>query len=208
MGTTSSGTLSNDYFYYRCRSKYNVKSGCTNGRGVRADALEREVWKAVSAALQRPERLRAGLEKMIESKRALLATNPDEQIARWTNEVEKARAKRARYQDQEVEGLMTREELRAKLAKLDETVKLAETEMGKLRRHEGGLRDLQKGGEELLERYARLVPKELEDLSSAQRRHVHQLLRIEVRVPREGDIRIRLPFLPENGEFRSQELAY
>jgi hypothetical protein len=42
MGTPSSGTPSNDYFYYRCRSKYNVKSGCTNGRGVRADALERE----------------------------------------------------------------------------------------------------------------------------------------------------------------------
>jgi len=120
-------------------------------RGVRADALEREAWKAVSAALQRRERLRVGLEKMIELKRALLAINPDEKIARWATEAEKAMAERVRYQDQEAEGLMTREELRTKLAKLDETVKLAETEMDKLRRHEEGLRDLQKGGEELLD---------------------------------------------------------
>jgi hypothetical protein len=29
-------------------SSHNVKSGCTNGRGVRADILEREAWEAVS----------------------------------------------------------------------------------------------------------------------------------------------------------------
>ena len=115
MGTTSSGTPTNDYFYYRCRSKYNVKSGCTNGRGVRADALEREAWEAVSSALLHPDRLRAGLEKMIESRRESLATKPDEQIARWAAEVQEAKAKRVRYQDQEAEGLMTREELRTKL---------------------------------------------------------------------------------------------
>ncbi len=56
-------------------------------------------------------------------------TKPDEQIAHWAAEVEKAKSKRARYQDQEAEGLMTREVLRAKLAKLDETAELAETEM-------------------------------------------------------------------------------
>jgi hypothetical protein len=50
MGTTSSGTPTNDYYYYRCRSRYNVKSDCDNGRGVGADALEREAWKAISSA--------------------------------------------------------------------------------------------------------------------------------------------------------------
>jgi chromosome segregation ATPase len=134
-------------------------------------------------------------------------TKPDEQIAHWAAEVEKAKSKRARYQDQEAEGLMTREVLRAKLAKLDETAELAETEIERLRHQEEGLRELQRGGEELLERYSRLVPQELEDLSSAERRHVHQLLRIEVWVPQEEDIRIRLPFLPGEGEFRSHELA-
>jgi Recombinase zinc beta ribbon domain len=105
-GTTSSGTPTNDYHYYRCRSKYNAKSGCTNGRGVRADLLEWEVWRAVSSALMHPELLRAGLRKMIESERELLATQPAEQIAHWAKQMEKARIKRSRrYQDQEAEGL-------------------------------------------------------------------------------------------------------
>ena len=80
-GTTSSGTPTNDY-YYRCRSRYNVKSGCTNGRGLRADVLERDVWSTVSSALLRPDLLRAGLEKMVESERGLAAGTPTEQIAR------------------------------------------------------------------------------------------------------------------------------
>ena len=207
MGTTSSGTPTNDYFYYRCRSRYNVKSGCTNGRGVRADALEREAWERVSSALRHPDRLRTGLEKMIESRKESLMTMPDGQIARWAAEVQKAKAKRAPYQDQEAEDLMTREELRTKLTKLDETVGLAEAEIDKLKGHEKAIRELQKSGEELLEHYTRLVPEELEDLSTAERRHVHQLLQIEVWVPYEGEIRIRLPFVPDRGGFCSEKLA-
>ena len=169
--------------------------------------MERVAWEAVSSALLHPDRLRAGLEKMIESRRESLATKPDEQIARWAAEVQEAKAKRARYQDQEAEGLMTREELRTKLSKLDETMELAEAEIDNLRGHEEAFRELQRGGEELLERYARLVPEALEDLSAAERRHIHQLLRIEVRVPCEGEIGIRLPFVPEGGEFCLEKLA-
>jgi hypothetical protein len=207
MGTTSSGTPTNDYFYYRCRSKYNVKSGCTNGRGVRADALEREAWETVSSALRHPDRLRAGLEKMIESRKESLAMMPEEQIARWATEVQKAKTKRARYQDQEAEGLMTREELRTKLTKLDGTVGLAEAEIRRLRGHEEAIGQLQRNGEELLEHYAGLVPEELDDLSPAERRHVYQLLRIEVWVPREGELRMRLPFVIDESEFCSEKLA-
>jgi hypothetical protein len=51
------------------------------------------------------------------------------------------------------------------------------------------------------------VPEELEDLSSAERRRVYQLLRIEVWVAREGGITISLPFLPEESEFCSEKIA-
>ncbi len=201
MGTTSSGTPTNDYFYYRCRSKYNVKSGCSNGRGVRADILEREVWEMVSSALRRPVRLRAGLQRMIESRRKLLAAEPEKQIARWAAQIDKAKIKRARYQDQEAEGLMTREELRVRLAKLQETMELAEAEVRRLELHEEGVRELQRGGEQLLERYAKLLPDKLQNISGAERRRIYQMLQVEVFVPKEGDIRLRLPFLPDEESF-------
>ena len=207
-GTTSSGTPTNDYYYYRCRSRYNVKSGCTNGRGVRADILEREVWSTVSSTLLRPDLLRAGLEKMIETERELLATEPAEQIAHWAEQVERVRIKRSRYQDQEAEGLMTREELGAKLAELDETVFLAEAEIEKLRCHKERILALEKSGEELLERYVELVPEEIESLSPEERRHIYQLLRVEVSVPKGGEIKIKLPFVPDNEGFCRKETAH
>jgi hypothetical protein len=103
---------------------------------------------------------------------------------------------------------MSREELRTKLAKLDETATLAEAEIEKLRSQEERLLAIEKSGEELLERYAGLIPTEIENLCATERRHIYQLLRTEVLVPREGKIRIRLPFLPDDGEFCREETAY
>jgi site-specific DNA recombinase len=208
MGSTSSGTPTNDYYYYRCRSKYNVKSVCTNNRGVRADILEREVWKTVSSALLHPDLLRSGLEKMIESERELMAAKPAEQIGHWAEQVEKARIKRSRYQDQEAEGLMTREELRVKLAELDEKVTLAQAEIDELRCHEERIMAIEKSGEELLERYSRLIPAEIESVSPSERRHIYQLLRVEVSVPKGGEIKIKLPFIPDEEKTCRKETAY
>jgi hypothetical protein len=103
---------------------------------------------------------------------------------------------------------MTREELRAKLAGLEETIILAEAEIEKLRCHEERILSLEKSGEELLARYAELVPPEIESLSPEERRHVYQLLQIEVSVPKEGEIKIRLPFLPDNEDFCRKETAH
>lgn len=207
MGTTSSGTPTNDYYYYRCRSRYNVKSTCDNGRGVRADALEQEAWEAVSSALRHPARLRAGLKKMIESERWTLASRPEKQIARWSEQIEKAQKKRSRYQDQEAEGLMTREELRTKLVDLDEGVRTAKTEIEKLWRQEEHIRALEKNSEELLERYAKLVPGELEKLSPAEKQYIFQIMQVEIWVPKDGDIKIKLPFLPDEAGFCREKTA-
>jgi hypothetical protein len=128
-----------------------LEDGLLRGRARRKLPLELD--HLLQAALERSGRRRV------------------EQIARWSDQIDKARIKRSRYQDQEAEGLMTREELRAKLAKLDETVNLAEAEMGKLRSHEERLRAMEKSDEELLERYSALVPAELENLPGGKAAH-------------------------------------
>jgi hypothetical protein len=206
MGTTSSGNTTNHY-YYRCRSKYNVKSDCTSNRGVRADVLEREVWETVSSILMHPNLLRRGLKKMIESEKELMSTRPQEQIGRWAEQVERAKLKRSRYQDQEAEGLMTREELRTKVAELDEAMRLAEGEIEKLRCHEERVRAMEEAGEELIERYAKLIPEELQNLSPAERRRIYQTLQISISVPKDGEIKIKLPFPDEEDFCREKTLS-
>ena len=126
--------------------------------------MEGEVWEAVSSVLGHPARLRAGLEGMIESERRTLVSSPEKEISCWSERVKRAREMRSRYEDQQAEGLMTREELRAKLAELDAFVRTAEAEIEKRWRREEHIRALEKSGEELLEGYAELVPGKLREV--------------------------------------------
>lgn len=102
---------------------------------------------------------------------------------------------------------MTHEELRAKLAELDYVVLTAEAEIEKLWQREERIQALEMNGEELLESYAELVPGELQQVSPEEKRLLYQLLRIEVSIPREGEIKIRLPFMPDEEEFCRQKTA-
>ncbi len=60
---------------------------------------------------------------------------------------------------------------------------------------------MQEAGEELIERYAMLIPEELEDLSPAERRRIYQMLQVSISVPKEGEIRIKLPFFLDEEDF-------
>src|SRR3712207_1598828 len=55
------------YYYYHCpkRRQYGVE-GCSHGKHHPAEALESEVWQAVSSYIKNPERLRADIERAIE----------------------------------------------------------------------------------------------------------------------------------------------
>ena len=161
---------------------------------------QRGLWETVSSILMHPNLLRRGLKKMIESEKELLSTRPQEQIGRWAEQIERASIKRSRYQDQEAEGLMTREELRTKLAELDEAIGMAEGEIEKLRSHEERIRTMEEAGEELIERYAKLIPEELQNLSPAEKRRIYQTLQISISVPQDGEIKIELPF-PDDEDF-------
>ncbi|MDQ4043345.1 MAG: hypothetical protein M3118_05960, partial [Actinomycetota bacterium] len=53
-----------------------------------------------------------------------------------------------------------------------------------------------------------LIPAEIESLSPAERRHIYQLLRVEVSVPKGGEIKIKLPFLSDQKGFCREETAH
>jgi site-specific DNA recombinase len=58
-------------FCYCCRQRHrDGAEGCSHKRNRRADEVEPLVWEFVSGLLKEPERLRAGLERLIEQERA------------------------------------------------------------------------------------------------------------------------------------------
>ena len=57
-------------FYYRCRKRNrDGEDACSHRKCHRAEEVEGRVWDLISSLLKEPERLKAGLEEMIEQER-------------------------------------------------------------------------------------------------------------------------------------------
>jgi site-specific DNA recombinase len=185
-------SLSNPaYHYYVCQQRArNGKDACPNSKFHRAEALEQKVWGFVSGLLSDADRLRAGLDKMIEEERAGLHTDPDQEAEVWVEKLAEANRKRSGFQDMAAEGLITFDELRTKLAELEETRTFAQLELEALEGRRMRLRDLERDKATLLESYAAMVPKALDNLAPEERRHVYQMLRLRAVVASDGNVEV------------------
>jgi hypothetical protein len=75
-------TANRTYFYYACAAGPNKRHhGCSAKKFHPAAELEERVWSAVSAILADPEKLRAGLDEMIERERTQMLGDPLKEAA-------------------------------------------------------------------------------------------------------------------------------
>src|SRR5215212_2567040 len=95
------------YRYYVCNARKRDKMLCPEGPSWNADKLERVAALRVESLLQDPEAVRLKLDHAIEE---VSATDPTP----WLRNVEECDRRRAAYQDQQADGLMSLEELRSK----------------------------------------------------------------------------------------------
>jgi len=86
--------------------------------------------------------------------------------------------------------LISFEELRARIAELDEIRITADQELRTLRGCQEQIRQLEQDKEALLEDYASLVPEALDELNAAERSRVYAMLRVEARVAPEGSLEV------------------
>ncbi len=179
------------YHYYRCpkRQRHGLEA-CRHNTHYRAAEREARVWEFVSDLLRDPEKLQTGLEEMIEQERAGSRGDPEREIAVWLEKLAEADRKRSGFQDMAAEGLITLEELRAKLAGLEETRVAAEAEIGHLRGRLRRVGELESDRDALLDGYAGLVPEQLEDLGPEERRRIYAMLRLRVVVDLDGNMEI------------------
>jgi hypothetical protein len=133
-------------------------------------------------ALRDPERLRAGLEEMIEAERRGSRRDPEQDEIAWLERISAADAKRARYQDMAAEGLIGFDDLRGRLVELDETRATAERELTAIRKRQSRIEGLEADREVLLEHYTALVPEALDALTAEERHDLYKLLRLQVKV--------------------------
>jgi site-specific DNA recombinase len=175
------------YDYYRCsnRDRYGLEA-CANSHKPRAEKLEPEVWGFVSNLLKSPDVLRTGLERLIEEERSVARGNPNGEAEVWANKLTEVDRKRSSYQDQQAEGLITLDELRSKLAVLEETRSTARRELAALKECRERIEHLEQDANALLEHYASMVPEALDGLTPEERHRVYRMMRLKVTMYADG----------------------
>ncbi|MDP9477460.1 MAG: recombinase family protein [Actinomycetota bacterium] len=179
------------HHYYHCPAHHqHGDAGCTNRKYFRAENIEGPVWEMVAGLLRDPERLRAGLDELIEAERAGLRGDPEAEAVAWLDRLTALERKRSRLQDMAAEGHITLDELGAKLRGLEEERKTAERELDGLRLRRTRLEELERDKAGLLAEYAEMVPEALEDLTGEERHQVYRMLRLRVWVRPDGPIEV------------------
>ncbi len=169
------------FHYYTCRSRYNTgpSRGCSNNKYLRAERIEEQVWGFVRGLLRDPERIRAGLDRLIEEERINAGRDPERDAEFWSRRI--TEVERRGYHRLAVKGHMTDEELTAALSELDETRETAERELETARARGEALQRLEHDRDALVESYAGMVSETLEDLAPEERHRIRKLLRLGVR---------------------------
>jgi site-specific DNA recombinase len=178
---TSHKKSGRQFHYYSCRSRYNTgpNRGCGNRKHLRAGQIEEQVWAFVSGLLRDPERIRTGLDRLIEEERATAGRDPEKDAEFWSRKI--TEVERRGYHRLAAKGHMTDEELAAALSELDEVRETAERELDAARARGEALERLERDRDSLLESYAGMVKEALDDFGPEERHRVYKLLRLGVR---------------------------
>ena len=177
------------HHYYRCskRAQHGAEA-CPQRKKRRADEVEPLVWGFVRSLLTDPERLRADLDAMIEQERADMRGDPERETKAWLDKLAEAERKRSGYLDLAAEGIMDREELRTKLATLEETRDTARPELEALRGRCERVEELERDRDSLLDNLVDVVPDALDALTPEERQRFYQILRLKVVVHPDGTL--------------------
>lgn len=187
----SKQTATGSYFYYCCNAGgYNNSHLCSARTHHKALPLEARIWDVVSGLLKDPERLRVGLEHMIEQEARGAHGDPAIETERWLAQLSEIDQKRARYQEMSAEGLIEFEELRSRLVALADSRQTAERELQALRHRTERLETLRRNRDNLMESYASLAPEAIDALGSEERHQVYKMMGVKAHLQADGSMEL------------------
>jgi site-specific DNA recombinase len=189
--TFSKPKIERTYLYYVCvAGAYHKRETCSARKHHKAEEVETRIWDVVSSVLKDPKRLRAGLDHMIEQESLGTCGDPATETERWLEEISEVGRKRTRYQEMAAERLINFEELRARLAALEDTRKTAERELRTLQHRTERLAQLERDRDSLLESYTGVLPEAIDALKSEERHRVYRMIGMKAHLAPNGSFEL------------------
>jgi site-specific DNA recombinase len=183
------------YHYYACSRRRKLRKMCDCRQpNIQAGAVEPVVWAFVRGLLADPERIRLGMDRMIALERETAKGSPEREVRMWSEKLAEAGHKRARYQEMAAESLISFDELRSRLAELEETCEVARRELEGLAARKERTEQLERDRDALLEHAAATMPEDLEELSGEERNRLYRMLRLEITPSADGSYEVRGAF--------------
>ena len=185
-------------YYYRCYTRYNSGlDACTNSRHMRADVLEELVWGAVLDVISNCNRLRRQWQKHINRQLRQLRGDPNKETRRLAESLQKLERRRSGYLDQEADGLMSREELRTKLAEVDRQREELRQALHETQDRQQTIKKLEFERDHNLDLVESLQGITYVTASPQDRHRIYKALRLQVEVDEEGQVRLSGIFDPD-----------
>jgi uncharacterized protein YydD (DUF2326 family) len=110
----------------------------------------------------------------------------------WLEKITAVDRQRAKYQEMAAEELITFEELRERLAGLEETKKTAQGELESISLRRQRLVELERSADDLVRQYSAIMPEALDTISPEERHQIYKSLRMKVLVSTEGTVTVEI----------------
>ena len=167
--------------YYRCGKRYRLGiHACSQGKNFRAEETEKTVWEFVSDILKNPQRLRSGLDEMLNRERALASRGPDEEEEVWLKKLSELETQEERLLDLYLEGKLETDRYGARVSQLKQARKTVKEELGRIRDRASHIERLEQDRDALLNHFSRITPDALDNLEPEERNRVYKMLNLTV----------------------------
>jgi site-specific DNA recombinase len=181
MITNTSRYKGKTYHYYRCKRASAYGPDACPQRMIRIDRVEPLLRDFVFGVLSDPDTIQRGLDFLIQRETEEVRDDPGQVVTALEERLSQNTHLRRAYQDQQAEGLMTLEELAARLEELEDTRKVLEAELTSLERSQQKAEELGKDrGAVVVASLAAAIPDALDNLTGEEINTVYRKLRLRL----------------------------
>jgi len=167
--------------YYRCGKRYRLgKHACSQGKNFRAEETETTGWEFVSGILKNPQRLRRGLDEMLDRERASASQGPGEEEEVWLKKLSEHEVQEERLLDLYLEGKLEVDRYGARVSQLKQARKTIEEELGRIGDRASHIEHLEQDRDALLNHYSRIATDRLDKLEPEERNRVYKMMNLTV----------------------------
>jgi len=186
MITNTSRHKGEAYHYYRCKRASAYGPDACPQRMIRIDRVEPLVRDFVFGVLRDPDTIQRGLDALIERETEEVREDSTLRAETLSEKRSQNTQTRRAYQDQQAAGLMTLEELAARLKELEHARKVLEAELGALERTQQKAEELKEDRDTVLSSLAASIPEALDSLTGEEINTVYRKLWLRVVPSKEG----------------------